>query len=325
MENNNLDIDSDDSSEYDEDFETQINKCIKNNDLAEYERILSENPNVKIYRILGYKFGKISKDYYQIAAKLGIISKHLEYVSNENVEQRTSELIHNMFYYMCDHHSDTYEEEEEYIQTPQAEYEMNIMETIDVLYNHFGELSSYSHIRIWRSQYRNNPAYEYSDNNPAFFCENLLSLVMDDSACNHSKTFGWEVLLKLIDHGVDIPDHVSSYNEDHTRPLPVPDGDDEIEYITVITSINFTQQLIEYGALHALKGLYDRFPDRVKREMTNTEYHVGKYRKQIDEWKGEEEHDSDNDTDDTVFNLYHINADQILADMEEFITFVKTH
>lgn len=315
MENNNLDSD----------FETKINKCIKNNDLVEYERILSETPDVEIYKILGFKFGKISKDYYQIAAKLGIISKRLEYVSSDKAEEHTSELIHRMFYYMCDHHSDTYEDdEEEYIQTPQAEYEKNIMETIDVLYNHFGGLSSYSYISIWRSQYRNEPIYEYSDNNPTFFCENLLSLVMDDSDCNHSKTFGWEVLLKLIDLGVDIPDHVSSYNEDHTRPLPVPDGG-EIKYMTVITSINFTQKLIEYGALHALKGLYDRFPDRVKREMTNTEYHVGKYRKQIDVWKGEEESDSDDDTCDTVFNLYHNNADQILADMEEFITFVKTH
>ena len=324
MENNNLDSDSDDSSEYDEDFGTQINKCIKNNDLAEYERILSEKPNVRIYRILGDKFGKISKDYYQIAAKLGIISKHLEYVSSDKTEEFTSGLIHNMFYYMCDHHSDTYEEEEEYVQTPQSEYEKNIMETIDVLYNHFGELSSYLHISIWRSQYRNNPNYEYSDNNPVFFCRNLLSLVMYDSACNHSKTFGWEVLLKLIDLDVDIPDHVASYNDDPTRPLPVQDGD-EIEYVRVIISINFTQQLIEYGALHALKGLYDRFPDRVKREMTNTEYHVGKYREQIDKWKGEEESDSDDDTYDTLFNLYHSNADQILADMEEFIIFVKTH
>lgn len=326
MENNNLDSDSDDSSEYDEDFETQINKCIKNNDLSEYERILSEKPNIKIYKILGYKFGKISKDYYQIAAKLGIISKNLKFVSSDKTEEYTSGLIHTMFYYMCDHHSDTYEDdEEEYIQTPQVEYEKNIMETIDVLYSHFGGLSSYSYISIYRSWYRNDPTYEYSDNNPAFFCENLLSIVMDDSDCNHSKTFGWDVLLKLIDLDVDIPDHISSYNDDHTRPLPVPDGDGDIEYITVITSINFTQQLIEYGALHALKGLYDRFPDRVKREMTNTEYHVGKYRAQIDEWKGEEEHDSDNDTNDTVFNLYHSNADQILADMEEFIEFVKTH
>lgn len=331
FENNNPDHDPDDqddsdSSESDEDFVIKINKCIKNNDFAEYERILSVESGVKIYGILGYKFGKISKDYYQIAVKLRIISKHLEYASSDENEEHTSQLIHTMFYYMCDHHSSTYEDDEkEYVKTPQAEYEKNIMETINVLYNHFGQLSSYSHISIYRSQYRNDPEYEYSDNNPTFFCENLLSLVMDDSDCNHSKTFGWEVLLKLIDLGVDIPDHVTSYNYELTRPLQPEDGDNETKYIRIITSINFTQQLIEYGALHALKGLYDRFPDRVKQEMTNTEYHVGKFRKQIDGWKGEEEYDSDDDTGDILFNLYHSNADQILADMDEFIVFVQTH
>ena len=64
--------------------------------------------------------------------------------------------------------------------------------------------------------------------------------------------------------------------------------------------------------------------------MINTEYHVNKFRKQIDEWKEENIYESDDDSDDpdsteTCFSLYHSNADQILADMEEFIVFVNTH
>ena len=68
------------------------------------------------------------------------------------------------------------------------------------------------------------------------------------------------------------------------------------------------QAIIGNGGLHALKGLYERDSEMVRKSLIDVDTYIEEFRSTIKYWKTTSSYDK-----------YHANADDILAEMESFI------
>jgi hypothetical protein len=309
----------------------KIREAVENGYIKEYRRLLTENRYTSsevrcscgcieydtIYKLLR-NAGRIEAAYYSIAFETGHLATEL---SLEDSCQ-TTEMILHYFSYMPD--GDT-------------EAEQNIMGTLDVFKEKLGE-NELGRL-VWpgvsrAEQEQFNRFDEYPAGLPDIFYCNIMTLAIQGMCLNTTKDFKWKIVLKLYDMGVPFPDYMSQW-DDTDRPIPSEnDGASSDEgckkrYIRVLRAMTPIQAIVENGGLYALKGLYERDPEMVRKGLTNSGPHIEEFRNtivywqtKVESWKVEEDPVTREEVEipgKTYYEKYHNNANEILEEMKLFI------
>jgi len=269
-----------------------------------------ENDN--IYKMLG-EIGRFSPECYAIAFDTGHLSKTIEYGSNKKKVRKTTDMVNSGFYFMTDRYEEFYTGT---LYIPVEEARKNIMETIDVFHANFEKGDGLAQL-AWISRKRTDDnsnfgkfEREYPVDLPtSFICCTLMNYVINPTRLNITETFVWDLLLKFYDCGVPFPDVISEWVDDKTRPIAksAEDNDGKIDYVKVLRVMSPIQAIVNNGGLHALKGLYERNPEMVRKGLIGVDF--GEYRSKIDYWK----------KTSSSYEKYHANAEDILAEMESFV------
>ena len=294
--------------------------------IDEYRRILIENPDTTTTSecscgcmeesnifIMLRDFGRFPAELYTIAFETGHLSKRIEYGSTKKKVQNTKKMVNFGFCYMTDKFTNLYDST---LIIPVKDVQKNIMETIDVFYTNFEEdsgLNQYVWIGRSRTDYLGDIfTYDYPKHLPTYICCNLTSYIINPTCMNITEIFVWDLLLKLYDLGMPFPDHVTEWVDDESRPIvksAKEDGkDDKVDYVRVLRIMSPIQAIIGNGGLYALKGLYERDPEMVRKSLIDVNTYIDKFRSNIKYWKTTSSYDK-----------YHANAEDILAEMKSFI------
>jgi len=290
-----------------------------------YSRLLVEHPdtatvsecscgcleNDNIFKMLE-EIGRFSAECYAIAFETGHLSKTIEYGSNDEKVRKTTDMVNSGFYFMTDRYEEFYTST---LYIPVEEARKNIMETIDVFHANFEKGDGLAQL-AWISRKRTDDnsnfgkfVHEYPDHVvPTFICCNLMNYVINPTRLNITETFVCDLRLKFYDCGVPFPDYCSEWVDDKSRPIAKSaddDNDGKIDYVKVLRVMSPIQAIVNNGGLHALKGLYERNPEMVRKGLIGVDF--GEYRSTIDYWKKT-----------SSYEKYHANAEDILAEMESF-------
>ena len=269
-----------------------------------------ENDN--IYKMLE-AIGRFSAECYAIAFETGHLSKTIEYGSNDEKVRKTTDMVNSGFYFMTDKYEEFYTGT---LYIPVEEARKNIMETIDVFHANFEKGDGLAQLAwIARKRTEDNSMFgkivrEYPDHLLiSYICSNLMNYVINPIRLNITETFVCDLLLKLYDCGVPFPDVISEWVDDESRPIAksAEDNDGKIDYVKVLRVMSPIQAIVNNGGLHALKGLYERNPEMVRKGLIGVDF--GEYRSTIDYWK----------KTSSSYEKYHANAEDILAEMESFV------
>jgi len=284
-----------------------------------------------VFKMLWRGFGILNPQVYQIAFDVGFLDKYIMYGSDNTATRRmTCDMVYNMFQWLRDSHCD----DAGTLLTSQEEFEANAMGTIDVLFNNFAQgcdLRSFAWIVWSRGEFVGSSERYYPEDLPSFVGHNIMSLVMD-SHTNATQEFTQKIFLKLFDMKVPLPDACPIWVEDTSRPLPSEDNDEpgKVRYVEILHLVTPVQYIVHMGWIHALKGLYERIPGKVKKDLSDgADQHIQKFRDLIKYWKDTSrgchvvsDPITGESTDISVgseYDAYHSNGDEILADMERFI------
>lgn len=294
----------------------------------EYRQLLVEHPdtesvsecscgcleNDNIYKMLE-EIGRFAAECYAIASETGHLSKTIEYGSNKKKVRKTTDMVSSGFYFMTDRYEKFYTGT---LYIPVEEARKNIMETIDVFHANFEKgdgLAQFAWISCKRTEDNSNFGKfvrEYPvDLQISYICSNLMNYVIDPTRLDITETFVWDLLLKFYDCGVPFPDVISKWVDDKSRPIAksAEDNDGKIDYVRVLRIMSPIQAIVNNGGLHALKGLYERNPEMVRKGLIGVDF--GEYRSTIDYWKKT-----------SSYEKYPANAEDILAEMESFVASV---
>jgi len=248
-----------------------------------------------VFGMLQWDFGILNPQVYQIAFDAGLLDKYLVYGSDDTATCRmTCDMIYNMFKDLCNYRCGGDEE-----------IESNVTGTIDVLFENFtkgSDLRSFSWIALSRGEFVGSTERCYPEDLPSFVGHNIMNLVMCSSTIATDE-FAQKIFLKLFDRKVPLPDLCSAWVKDTTRPLPPGDNGElgEVRYVEILNLVTPIQYIVRMGWLHALKGLHQRIPEKVKKDLSDADQHIQEFR------------------DLLKYDAYHSNGDEILAEMERFI------
>ena len=292
---------------------------------GEYRQLLIEHPdtatvsecscgcleNDNIFKMLE-EIGRFSAECYAIAFETGHLSNTIEYGSNDEKVRKTTDMVNSGFYFMTDKYEEFYTGT---LYIPVEEARKNIMETIDVFHANFEKGDGLAQL-AWISRKRTDDnsnfgkfVHEYPvDLTISYICSNLMNYVINPIRLNITETFVWDLLKNLYDRGVPFPDVISEWVDDESRPIAksAEDNDGKIDYVKVLRVMSPIQAIVNNGGLHALKGLYERNPEMVRKGLIGVDF--GEYRSTIDYWKKT-----------SSYEKYHVNAEDILAEMESFV------
>ena len=303
--------------------------------IKKFRSLLIENPDTtttsecscgcletdNIFKMLR-TIGRFPAELYIIAFETSHLSKMIEYGSTDTKVQNTTDMLDFGFGFLINNkfknrHDGT-------IIIPVEHVQKNIMDTIDVFYSNFEKndgLNQYAWIGKRRTENHNNSnnilAYYYPPHLPTFINCNLMNYIINPTQLNITETFVWDLLLKLYDLGMPFPDHITEWVEDKSRPIVKPakedEEDEEDEYVRVLHIMSPIQAIIGNGGLYALKGLYERDPEMVRKSLIDVDTYVEEFRSTIKYWK------TTSWKTTSYYEKYHANADDILAEMESFI------
>ena len=299
--------------------------------LKEFRRLLVENPDTtttlecscgcletdNIFKLLR-TIGRFPAELYKIAFKTGHLSKMIEYGSTDTKVQNTTEMVDFVFCFMINKFKNWHDGT---IIIPVEKAQENIMKTIDVFYSNFEKndgLNQYAWIGKRRTEYLGDMSkYDYPPHLPTYICCNFMNYIINPTQLDITETFVWDLLLKLYDLGMPFPDHITEWVDDKSRPIVKPakedEEDEEDEYVRVLHIMSPIQAIIGNGGLHALKGLYERDPEMVRKSLIDVDTYVEEFRSTIKYWK------TTSWKTTSYYEKYHANADDILAKMESFI------
>lgn len=300
--------------------------------LEKFRRLLVKNPDTtttsecscrcletdNIFKLLR-TIGRFPAELYKIAFETGHLSKMIKYGSTDTTIQNTTDMLDFGFGFMIDKFKNRHDGT---IIIPVEKAQENIMDTIDVLYSNFEEnygLNQYAWIGRRRTEYSGDISkYYYPPHLPTYINCNFMNYIINPMQLNSTNTFVWDLLLKLYDLGMPFPDHITEWVEDKSRPIVKPAKEDEednkVEYVRVLHIISPIQAIIGNGGLHALKGLYERDPEMVRKNLIDVDTYIEEFRSNIEYWK------TTSWKTTSYYEKYHANADGILAEMELFIS-----
>lgn len=303
--------------------------------LDEFRRLLVENPDTtttskcscgfpetdNIFKLLR-TIGRFPAELYIIAFETGHFSNMIEYGSDNKKVRNTTDMVNFGFSFMIDTFNNTHDGT---IIIPVEKARENIMDTIDVFYSNFEEnygLNQYAWIGKCRTEYLDNMSkYYYPPHLPTFINCNLINYIINPTQLNITETFVWDLLLKLYDLGMPFPDNITEWIDDKSRPIVKPAKEDEednkVKYVSVLHIMSPIQAIIGNGGLHALKGLYERDPEMVRKSLIDVDTYVEKFSSTIEYWKTTFWKTT------SYYEKYHKNADKILAEMKLFLALIR--
>ena len=268
-----------------------------------------------VFDMLQRDFGILDPQVYQIAFDTGLLSRYIMYGPGDTDTCRmTRDMAYNMF---SDLNKPPRSDDSKLLTSPE-EFEANAMGTIDVLFNNFAQgydIRAFAWVECSRGQFVGCKDIYYPEDLPSFISHNIMSLLMEWRA-NTTNEFVQKIFLKLFDLKTPLPDFCPLWVEDTTRPIASDTHDEpgKVQYAEILRLVTPIQYIVHIGWIHALKGLYERIPEKVKKDLSCADQHIQEFRDLLKHWK-----DMKEDTGMSKYDALYDNGNEILAEMEQFI------
>lgn len=270
-----------------------------------------------IYDMLQKGFGYLDSEVYRIAFETEHLSMYLSV--DIEVYRNTGETVYGIFESLgCGGKGTTPEEI--------CTFETNVMGTIDVMFENFVsgyDLRSFAWIVWSRGQFIDSKLRYYPDDLPSIFGTNVMNQIMG-SFLNPTDEFVQKIFLKFFDQKVPLPDWHPEWICDTQKPIS------PFNYLEVLHLFTPIQYIVRMGWLYALKGLYERIPEKVKKDLSDgAVQHIQAFRDKITTWKKTRTGyrvECDPVTGESCeislgskYEVYHNNGDAILEELEKFV------